>query len=41
VLVYPVEPRAMPEMGDNAELVLELDKLHLFDAVTELRLAAA
>ena len=28
----------MPEMGDNADLVLELDKLHLFDAVTELRL---
>jgi multiple sugar transport system ATP-binding protein len=39
VLIYPVEPHAMPEMGDNAELVLELDKLHLFDAVTELRLA--
>jgi multiple sugar transport system ATP-binding protein len=40
VLVYPVEPHAMPEMGDNADLVLELDKLHLFDAVTERRLAA-
>ncbi|HEX5135270.1 MAG TPA: sn-glycerol-3-phosphate ABC transporter ATP-binding protein UgpC [Thermoanaerobaculia bacterium] len=40
VLIYPVEPHAMPEMGDNADLVLELDKLHLFDAVTELRLAA-
>jgi multiple sugar transport system ATP-binding protein len=39
VLVYPVEPHAMPEMGDKAELVLELDKLHLFDAVTERRLA--
>jgi multiple sugar transport system ATP-binding protein len=38
VLVYPVEPHAMPEMGDNKELVLELDKLHLFDAATELRL---
>jgi multiple sugar transport system ATP-binding protein len=38
VLVYQVEPHAMPEMGDNVELVLELDKLHLFDAVTELRL---
>jgi multiple sugar transport system ATP-binding protein len=40
VLVYPVEPHAMPEMGDRAELVLELDKLHLFDAETERRLAA-
>jgi hypothetical protein len=30
----------MPEMGDKADLVLELDKLHLFDAVTERRLAA-
>ena len=39
VLVYPVEPHAMPEMGDKAELVLELDKLHLFDAATERRLA--
>jgi multiple sugar transport system ATP-binding protein len=40
VLVYPVEPHAMPQMGDDAELVLELDKLHLFDATTERRLAA-
>jgi len=40
VLVYPVDPHAMPEMGDKADLVLELDKLHLFDAVTERRLAA-
>jgi multiple sugar transport system ATP-binding protein len=40
VLVYQVEPHAMPEMGDKAELVLELDKLHLFDAATERRLAA-
>jgi multiple sugar transport system ATP-binding protein len=40
VLVYPVEPHAMPEMGDRAELVLELEKLHLFDAATERRLAA-
>jgi multiple sugar transport system ATP-binding protein len=40
VLVYRVEPHAMPEMGDRAELVLELDKLHLFDAVTERRLAS-
>ncbi|HEV8611484.1 MAG TPA: sn-glycerol-3-phosphate ABC transporter ATP-binding protein UgpC [Thermoanaerobaculia bacterium] len=40
VLVYKVEPHAMPEMGDKAELVLELDKLHLFDTVTERRLAA-
>ena len=40
VLVYPVEPHAMPEMGDSTELVLELDGLHLFDAVTERRFAA-
>jgi multiple sugar transport system ATP-binding protein len=40
VLVYQVEPHAMPEMEDKAELVLELDKLHLFDATTERRLAA-
>ena len=40
VLVYQVEPHAMPEMGDDAELVLELEKLHLFDAATERRLAA-
>jgi multiple sugar transport system ATP-binding protein len=38
VLVYPVEPHVMPAMGDNAELVLELDRLHLFDAATERRL---
>ena len=41
VLVYRVEPHAMPEMGDKAELVLELENLHLFDAVTERRLEAA
>jgi hypothetical protein len=29
----------MPEMGDQVELVLELDQLHLFDATTERRLA--
>ena len=40
VLVYPVEPHVMPQMGDQAELVLELDQLHLFDAATERRLAA-
>ena len=40
VLVYQVEPHAMPEMGDNADLVLELDKLHLFDAATEQRLSS-
>ena len=40
VLVYQVEPHAMPEMGDPAELVLELDQLHFFDAATERRLAA-
>ena len=39
VLVYPVDPHVMPEMGDNVDLVLELDKLHLFDATTERRLA--
>jgi multiple sugar transport system ATP-binding protein len=40
LLVYPVEPHEMPEMGDKADVVLELDNLHLFDAVTERRLAA-
>jgi multiple sugar transport system ATP-binding protein len=39
VLVYPIEPHELPEMGDTAELVLELEKLHLFDATTERRLA--
>jgi multiple sugar transport system ATP-binding protein len=38
ILVYQVEPHAMPDMGEKAELVLELEKLHLFDAATERRL---
>jgi len=40
ILVYPVDPHDMPEMGDKADVVLELEHLHLFDAVTERRLAA-
>jgi multiple sugar transport system ATP-binding protein len=40
LLVYPVDPHEMPEMGDKADVVLELEHLHLFDAVTERRLAA-
>jgi multiple sugar transport system ATP-binding protein len=40
LLVYKVDPHVMPEMGTSTELVLELDKLHLFDAATELRLTA-
>ena len=40
VLVYPVDPHDMPEMGDKADVVLELEHLHLFDAVTERRMAA-
>jgi multiple sugar transport system ATP-binding protein len=40
VLVYRVEPHALPEIGTKVDLVLELDRLHLFDATTERRLAA-
>jgi multiple sugar transport system ATP-binding protein len=39
-LVYRVEPYAMPVMGDAVELVIELDRVHLFDPATERRLAA-
>ena len=38
VLVYRVEPHAMPQMGDRTDIVIELDKVHLFDATTEARL---
>jgi multiple sugar transport system ATP-binding protein len=39
LLVYRVEPHAMPQMGDRVEVVIELDRLHLFDAASERRLA--
>jgi hypothetical protein len=37
--VYRVEPHAMPQMRDRLEVVIELDRLHLFDAASERRLA--
>jgi multiple sugar transport system ATP-binding protein len=39
LLLYRVEPDVMPKMGDRVEVVIELDRLHLFDAASERRLA--
>lgn len=38
-LTYRVEPRHMPEVGRRVAVAIELEKLHLFDAATETRLA--
>jgi multiple sugar transport system ATP-binding protein len=38
LLVYKVEPHHPPEFGQKLEVVLEVDRLHLFDAKTEQRL---
>jgi multiple sugar transport system ATP-binding protein len=40
LLVYKVEPQLTPEIGQKLEIVVELDRLHLFDAETEKRLGA-
>jgi len=40
LLVYKVEPRLMPDVGQKLEIAVELDRLHLFDAETEKRLEA-
>ena len=39
LLVAKVDPHRSPEIGSEADLVLELDAIHLFDAATEQRLA--
>jgi multiple sugar transport system ATP-binding protein len=38
-LVAKVDPHNRPEIDDEVDLVLELDRLHLFDAVSERRLS--
>jgi multiple sugar transport system ATP-binding protein len=40
VLVYKLDPHDMPEIGQKLEVVVELDRMHLFDVETERRLAA-
>jgi multiple sugar transport system ATP-binding protein len=40
LLVAKVDPHRSPEMGDDMQLVVEADAIHLFDAGTEQRLAA-
>ncbi|HRS17673.1 MAG TPA: sn-glycerol-3-phosphate ABC transporter ATP-binding protein UgpC [Thermoanaerobaculaceae bacterium] len=40
VLVAKLDPHRAPRLGDTLELVVELDKLHLFDAQTEQRMSA-
>ncbi len=40
VLVAKLDPHQAPRLGDELELSLELDQLHLFDAETEGRLGA-
>ena len=37
-LVAKLEPHHIPKMGEKIDLVLELDRIHLFDAETENRL---
>jgi multiple sugar transport system ATP-binding protein len=39
VLVYQEDPHRAPEVGGKARVHLELDRLHLFDGETELRIA--
>ncbi len=40
LVVATLDPHRAPALGSRLELVLELDKLHLFDAETERRLVA-
>jgi len=40
MVVAKADPHRTPEVGKPLDLVLELDRLHLFDAETELRLTA-
>ena len=40
LLVAKLDPRRAPHLGARVELAIELDALHLFDAVTEERLVA-
>jgi multiple sugar transport system ATP-binding protein len=38
LMTAKVDPRNKPEIDDEVDLLLELDHLHLFDAVSERRL---
>jgi len=38
VLVAKFDPHHPPSLGGQIEVVLELDRMHLFDAATEKRL---
>ena len=40
MLVAKLDPHHIPAVGDKSTLVLEIDRLHLFDAETEKRLSA-
>ena len=40
MLVAKADPHRTPEMGQPLDLIVELDRLHLFDPETELRLGA-
>jgi len=40
LLVAKVDPHRSPEMGDDMQLVIETDSIHLFDAGSEQRLTA-
>ena len=40
VLLCKLGPRRVPEAGSRLDVAIELDKVHLFDAETELRLTA-
>jgi len=40
LLVAKMEPHPIPSMGDRIDFIVELDKVHLFDAETEHRLVA-
>jgi multiple sugar transport system ATP-binding protein len=40
LIVAKLDPHEIPKMGETCDLLIELDELHLFDADTELRMAA-
>ncbi len=40
LLVAKVEPHKAPEMGQQIQLVIEVEAAHLFDATTEKRLGS-
>jgi multiple sugar transport system ATP-binding protein len=41
IVVFKQDPHRPPALGDKVRVQLELEAMHLFDAQTELRLAAA